>query len=73
MPEPQACPRAKVEGFESGPAGPAAKSPSLMHGPKPFPKLKIHRPIKLIDEFQMSDFKLINYDPDPFIKASMSV
>lgn len=41
--------------------------------PKPFPKLKIHRPIKLIDEFQMSDFELVNYNPDPFIKASMSV
>jgi thymidylate synthase len=45
----------------------------LERNPKPFPKLKIHRPIKLIDEFQMSDFKLINYDPDTFIKASMSV
>ena len=38
-----------------------------------FPKLKIHRPIKLIDEFKMSDFELVNYNPDPYIKASMSV
>ena len=40
---------------------------------KKFPKLKIRRPIKVIDEFTMEDFEVIGYDPDPFIKASMSV
>ena len=40
---------------------------------KKFPKLKIRRPIKLIDDFTMEDFEVIGYDPDPFIKASMSV
>ena len=38
-----------------------------------FPKLKIRRPIKVIDDFTMEDFEVIGYDPDPFIKASMSV
>lgn len=40
---------------------------------KKFPKLKIRRPIKMIDDFTMEDFEVIGYDPDPFIKASMSV
>ena len=40
---------------------------------KNFSKLKIRRPIKLIDDFTMEDFEVVGYDPDPFIKASMSV
>ena len=45
----------------------------LQRTSKKFPKLKIRRPIKVIDEFTMEDFEVIGYDPDPFIKASMSV
>jgi len=45
----------------------------LQRNSKKFPKLKIRRPIKVIDEFTMEDFEVIGYDPDPFIKASMSV
>ena len=44
----------------------------LQRTSKKFPKLKIRRPIKVIDEFTMEDFEVIGYDPDPFIKASMS-
>ena len=40
---------------------------------KKFPKLHLNKDIKNIDDFTMDDFELINYDPDPFIKASMSV
>ena len=45
----------------------------LQRTSKKFPKLKIRRPIKIIDNFTMEDFEVIGYDPDPFIKASMSV
>ena len=45
----------------------------LQRTSKKFPKLKIRRPIKVIDNFTMEDFEVIGYDPDPFIKASMSV
>ena len=45
----------------------------LQRNSKKFPKLKIRRPIKIIDDFTMEDFEVIGYDPDPFIKASMSV
>ena len=45
----------------------------LQRNSKKFPKLKIRRPIKVIDDFTMEDFEVIGYDPDPFIKASMSV
>ena len=45
----------------------------LQRTSKKFPKLKIRRPIKVIDKFTMEDFEVIGYDPDPFIKASMSV
>jgi thymidylate synthase len=40
---------------------------------KKFPKLHLNKDVKNIDDFTMEDFELINYDPDPFIKASMSV
>jgi|TARA_B100001094_G_scaffold60705_1_gene56318 thymidylate synthase len=38
-----------------------------------FPKLKINRTVESIDDFKIEDFELIGYDPQPFIKASMSV
>jgi len=40
---------------------------------KKFPKLHLNKDVKNIDDFTMEDFELIGYDPDPFIKASMSV
>lgn len=42
--------------------------------PRPFPKLIINRPnIKNIDDFEVSDFKLVDYNPYPQIKMKMSV
>tara|TARA_B100001057_G_scaffold288379_1_gene288414 strand:- start:103 stop:972 length:870 start_codon:yes stop_codon:yes gene_type:complete len=41
--------------------------------PREFPKLKLNENITSIDDFKMSDFTLVNYNPDDFIKASMSV
>ena len=39
----------------------------------PFPKLKITRDIKDIDDFKRSDFKVINYTFHPSIKANMAI
>ena len=41
--------------------------------PKAFPKLHLNPDVTNIDDFKMSDFTLVNYDPDDFIKATMSV
>ena len=38
-----------------------------------FPKLRINRPVESMNDFKIEDFELIGYDPQPFIKASMSV
>lgn len=40
---------------------------------KKYPKIKINKDIKSIDDFTMDDFELINYDPHPTIKAEMAV
>ncbi len=45
----------------------------LKRKPKRFPKLHLNKDVKHIDDFTMKDFELVGYDPDPFIKASMSV
>lgn len=37
------------------------------------PKLIINRNIENIDDFQMEDLLLVNYDPHPFIKAPVAV
>ena len=41
--------------------------------PKAFPKLHLNPDVTNIDDFKMSDFTLVNYNPDDFIKATMSV
>tara|TARA_B100001057_G_scaffold501192_1_gene621784 strand:- start:11757 stop:12551 length:795 start_codon:yes stop_codon:yes gene_type:complete len=41
--------------------------------PKELPLMKINSKIKNIDEFKFDDFNLINYDPDPHIKASVAI
>ena len=40
---------------------------------KKYPKIKINKDIKSIDDFTMNDFELIGYDPHPTIKAEMAV
>lgn len=45
----------------------------LQRTSKKFPKLHLNKDVKNIDDFTMKDFEVIGYDPDPFIKASMSV
>ena len=37
------------------------------------PKMIINKKIKNINEFKFEDFKLINYDPHPHIKAAVSI
>ena len=41
--------------------------------PKTLPLMKINSKIKNIDEFKFDDFNLINYNPDPHIKASVAI
>ena len=41
--------------------------------PKELPTMKINRKIKNIDDFSFDDFDLINYNPDPHIKASVAI
>lgn len=40
---------------------------------KPMPKVLIEPSRKEIDEFTFSDFKLVDYDPHPYIKAPIAV
>ena len=41
--------------------------------PKEFPKLKIVRKVKNIENFKYDDFELINYKPMPSIKMKMAI
>lgn len=41
--------------------------------PKELPTMKINPKIKNIDDFTFEDFNLINYNPDPHIKASVAI
>lgn len=45
----------------------------LQREPKPLPKLEINPDVMDIEKFKISDFKLIDYNPDPSIKAPMAV
>jgi len=45
----------------------------LSRQPKPLPQIKINREIQSIFDFKYEDFELLNYDPDPHIKASVAV
>ena len=41
--------------------------------PKELPTMKINPKIKNIDDFKFEDFELINYNPDPHIKATVAI
>ena len=41
--------------------------------PKELPQMEIDPKIKNIDDFSFEDFNLINYNPDPHIKASVAI
>ncbi len=45
----------------------------LTRTPKPLPKMKINPHVKNIFDFKFEDFELIEYNPDPHIKAEVSV
>lgn len=45
----------------------------LKRKPKPFPKIKITRKIKSIDDFKPEDVELIGYDPYPTLKGELTV
>jgi thymidylate synthase len=45
----------------------------LERKPRPFPKIKIKRKIKSIDDFKVEDVELLDYDPYPMMKAELTV
>lgn len=45
----------------------------LERTPKDLPKMKINPEIKNIFDFTFDDFELVNYNPDPHIKAAVSI
>jgi len=45
----------------------------LTRVPKPFPKVKIKRKLKSIDDFKPEDAELLDYDPYPMMKAELTV
>ncbi len=45
----------------------------LERSPKPLPTIEINKNVKSIFEFDFDDFVLLNYNPDPHIKAEVSV
>lgn len=45
----------------------------LSRTPRPLPKMEINPDVKSIFDFKFEDFKLVDYDPLPHIKAQVSV
>ena len=45
----------------------------LKRTPKELPTMKINPKIKNIDDFKFEDFELVNYNPDPHIKATVAI
>ena len=45
----------------------------LARTPKPLPQLRIKREVPSIFDFRFDDFEILNYDPDPIIKAPVAV
>ncbi|MEC8537932.1 MAG: thymidylate synthase [Bacteroidota bacterium] len=41
--------------------------------PKELPTMRINPKIKNIDDFKFEDFELVNYNPDPHIKATVAI
>jgi len=45
----------------------------LTRKPKPLPKMVINPDVKNIFDFKFEDFQLIEYNPDPHIKAEVAI
>lgn len=45
----------------------------LKRTPKKLPTMRINPKIKNINDFKFEDFELVNYNPDPHIKASVAI
>jgi thymidylate synthase len=45
----------------------------LERSPKPLPQLRLRRRVESIFDFRFEDFEVMNYDPDPAIKAPVAV
>ncbi len=45
----------------------------LTREPRPFPKIRITRKLKSIDDFKAEDVELLEYDPYPAMKAELTV
>ncbi|WP_374298958.1 thymidylate synthase [Paracoccus sp. (in: a-proteobacteria)] len=45
----------------------------LARSPKPLPQLRLRRDVPSIFDFRFEDFEVLNYDPDPAIKAPVAV
>lgn len=45
----------------------------LKRTPRPFPQIKLNPKIKKIDDFKFTDFKVLDYNPYPPIKADITV
>ena len=51
----------------------AAFKEQLKRKPRPFPKIKIDKSVKMIDDFRPELVELIDYDPHPAIQAELTV
>jgi thymidylate synthase len=45
----------------------------LSRTPRSLPQMKINSEVKDIFNFKYSDFELVNYDPEPAIKAPVAI
>jgi len=45
----------------------------LTRKPKPLPRLVINAEVKTLEDFTFEDFSIVDYNPDPHIKAEVSV
>ena len=45
----------------------------LARSPKPLPQIRLRRDVASIFDFRYEDFEVLNYDPDPAIKAPVAV
>lgn len=45
----------------------------LKRTPRPFPKIRLNKKVKDIDDFKFEDIELIGYDPHPSIKGEVAI